>query len=243
MKAMILAAGLGTRLRPLTDDTPKALLKAGPYTLLEFAIKKLKYYGFNEIVINVHHLADQVIEYISANQGYGCKISISDERNELLDTGGGIKKAAPFFNDGHPFLVYNADIVSDIDLSRLYNFHIESGNLVTVVVRRRETTRYLLFDEGMQLTEWQNKTKGIRKVIKLTEKPPQPFAFSGIHVLSPAIFPLLPQLERFSIIDAYLEIGKNHRIGGYVDEGPLFADAGKPESLKSAGEIASLIEL
>lgn len=243
MKAMILAAGLGTRLRPLTDHIPKALLNAGPYTLLEFCIRKLKKHGFADIIINVHHFADKVIEYLDQNNGFGCNIAVSDERNELLDTGGGIKKASYFFNDGKPFLVYNADIVSDIDLSRLYEFHLQSGNMVTVVVRRRETTRYLLFDEWMQLTEWQNTARGIRKIIKLTEKPPQPFAFSGIHVIDSTIFPLLPKYNNFSIIDAYLEIGKDHRIGGFVDEGSLFADAGKPDSLIAAGEIAAQIQL
>lgn len=243
MKAMILAAGLGTRLRPLTDNIPKALLNAGPYTLLEFSIRMLKKHGFTDIIVNVHHLADKVIEYLGVNNGFGCNISVSDERNELLDTGGGIKKASYFFDDGKPFLVYNADIVSDLDLSKLYEFHLQSGNMVTIVVRRRETTRYLLFDEWMQLTEWQNTSKGIRKIIKLTEKPPQPFAFSGIHVIDPAIFPFMPSYNNFSIIDAYLEIGKDHRIGGYVDEGSLFADAGKPDSLIAAAEIAAQIQL
>lgn len=243
MKAMILAAGLGTRLRPLTDTLPKALLQAGPYTLLEFAIKKLRNHGFEELIINIHHLGKAVIEYLVENNNFGCRIEISDESEQLLDTGGGIRKAAHFFNDGKPFLVYNADIVCDTDLSRVYNFHLESLNLATLVVRRRETTRYLLFDEYMQLTEWQNTAKGLRKIVRLTESPPKPFAFSGIHVINPEIFPMLPNQDVFSIIDAYLEIGKTHRIGGYLDENPLFADAGKPESLAQAAEIASKITL
>lgn len=243
MKAMILAAGLGTRLKPLTDTRPKALLQAGPYTLLEFAIKKLKLHGFDELIINVHHFADTITDYLKEHQNFGCHIEISDESKQLLDTGGGIRKAAHFFNDGKPFLVYNADIVCNTDLTRLYGFHLESLNLATLVVRRRETTRYLLFDEWMQLTEWQNTAKGLRKIVRLTESPPRPFAFSGIHVINPDIFPLLPDQDVFSIVDAYLEIGKTHRIGGYVDENPLFADAGKPESLAQAAEIASKITL
>jgi len=241
MRAMILAAGLGTRLRPMTDTMPKALLKAGPYTLLEFAIRKLKYHGFTDIIINVHHLSHLIKEYLEANDYFGCNISISDESAKLLDTGGGILKASSFFNDGRPFLVYNADIVCGTDLSSLYNFHLFSGNMATLAVRRRVTSRYLLFDESMQLTEWQNTAKGIKKIVRLTEKPPRPFAFSGIHVINPEIFNLLPKQEVFSIIDAYLEIGKQHRIGGWLDENPLFADAGKPESLEEAGEIAGQI--
>ncbi len=243
MKAMILAAGLGTRLQPLTNIKPKALLQAGPYTLLEFAIRKLKKHGFNQLIINVHHFADMIMEYLSANDNFGCSIVFSDEREKLLDTGGGIRKAAYFFDDGNPFLVYNADIVGDIDLTRLYDFHLFSGNLATLVVRRRESSRYLLFDELLQLTEWQNIEKGLRKIVRFTENPPQPFAFSGIHVISPELLPLLDNREVFSIIEAYLEIGKSHRIGGYIDESDLFADAGKLKSLKEAGDIASKIIL
>lgn len=239
---MILAAGLGTRLRPLTDNTPKALLKAGRYTLLEFAIRKLMKHGFNDIIINLHHLPDSIANYLAEND-FGCNIQFSYELDELLDTGGGIKHASAFFDNGKPFLVYNCDIISDIDLTRLYNFHVESGNLATLVVRRRETSRYLLFDEFMQLTEWQNREKGLRKIVRLTSKPPQPFAFSGIHVINPEIFSLLPNQRVFSIIDAYLEIGKNHRIGAYIDESPLFADAGKPDSLIEAGRISDMIIL
>lgn len=243
MKAMILAAGLGTRLKPLTDSIPKALLQIGQYTLLEFAIRKLKKHGFTQIIINVHHLPDQIIEYLKEHDNFGCFVSISDERDKLLDTGGGIRKAAHFFDDGQPFLVYNADIVGNIDLTELYDFHLQSGNIATLVVRRRETSRYLLFNELMQLTEWQNTEKGLRKIVKLTERPPQPFAFSGIHVINPELLSLLPSKETFSIIDAYLEIGKSHAIGGYVDESELFADAGKPSSLRDAAQIATNIIL
>ncbi len=243
MKAMILAAGLGTRLQPLTNYKPKALLQVGPYTLLEFAIRKLNKHGFNHLIINIHHFADMIRKYLLENDNFGCSITFSDESEKLLDTGGGIRKAAHFFDDGKPFLVYNADIVSDTDLSKLYEFHLSSGNIATLVVRRRESSRYLLFDEFMKLTEWQNTEKGLRKIIRFTKNPPQPFAFSGIHVISPELLPLLDDKEVFSIIDAYLDIGKLYHIGGYVDESDLFADAGKLTSLKEAGEIASKIPL
>lgn len=240
---MILAAGLGTRLKPLTDHKPKVLLRAGEYTLLEFAIKKLQKYGFNDLIINIHHHGNQIIEYLIEHDNFGCNITISDETNQLLNTGGAIRKAAHFLNDQKPFIVYNADIISNIDLFHLYEYHIETGGLATLVVRRRETSRYLLFDELMQLTEWQNREKGLSKIVRITEKPPKPFAFSGIHVISPAIFNLLPNNEAFSIIDAYLEIARVNRIVGYVDESSLFADAGKPDSLAEAGRIAAEIKL
>ncbi len=243
MKAMILAAGLGTRLKPLTDSIPKALIQIGQYTLLEFSIRKLKKHGFTQIIINVHHFPDQIIEYLKKHDNFGCSVSISDERDKLLDTGGGIRKAAHFFDDGYPFLVYNVDIVGTIDLTDLYNFHLQSGNIATLVVRRRKTSRYLLFNDLMQLTEWQNREKGLCKVVKITEKPPKPFAFSGIHIISPELLKLLPDTEVFSIIDAYLEIGKSHTIGGFVDESELFADAGKPSSLVIAGQVATNIIL
>ncbi len=240
---MILAAGLGTRLKPLTDHTPKVLLHAGQYTLLEFAIKKLQKYGFTDLIINIHHCGSMIIEYLKEHDNFGSNITISDETNRLLNTGGAIRKAEHFLNDDEPFIVYNADIISNIDLLRLYEYHFQTGGLATLVVRRRETSRYLLFDELMQLTEWQNREKGLSKIVRITNKPPKAFAFSGIHVISPEIFSLLPHTEAFSIIDAYLEIAKNHRIVGYVDESTLFADAGKPDSLAEAGRIAAEIML
>lgn len=239
MKAMILAAGLGTRLKPLTDQKPKVLLKAGPYTLLEFTIKKLKSSGFTDIIINLHHLASQVIDYLDSHANFGCNITISDETDKLLDTGGALRKAAGFFNDDQPFLIYNADIVGNINLKEVYDFHLNSGNQATLVVRRRDTTRYLLFDETMQLVEWVNTSKGLSKLVRLTQKPPQAFAFSGIHVMNPSLLPLLGNQHVFSIIDSYLELAKNHQIGGYYDRSTLFADAGKHESLIEADRIAA----
>lgn len=243
MKAMILAAGLGTRLRPLTNHTPKALLQVGPYTLLQFAILKLKNSGFTDLIVNIHHHADAVISYLEKNKGFGCNITISDERNQLLDTGGGIKKAAWFFNDGKPFVVYNVDIITDLDIRQLYTHHRESHNLATLVVRRRKTSRYLLFDEFMKLKAWENVTSGEKRMVQLTSEPLNPFAFSGIHVIKPELFKLMEKQERFSIIDTYLRVAAKHPVGGYVDESERWADAGKPESLALAGEIAAKISL
>lgn len=239
MKALILAAGLGTRLKPLTNSTPKALLQVGQFTLLEFAIQKVASHGFTDIVVNVHHFAQQVVDYLTANKNFGYNIMISDESDKLLDTGGAIKKALPLLSGDEPFLVYNADIISNIDLTAFYTYHLNYGGLATLAVRRRETSRYLLFDEYMQLTEWQNKEKGLRKIIRLSQKPPQPLAFSGIHIIDSSIATLLPNWDAFSIIDTYIEIGKNNIIRGFLDESSIFIDAGKPASLKQAAQITT----
>lgn len=241
MKAMILAAGLGTRLKPLTDHCPKALLKAGPYTLLEFAIRKLKAAGFDELIINVHHHAPMIISYLERNRNFGCGISISDESDQLLDTGGGIQQASWFFNDGKPFLVYNADIIGDLDLGTLYARHLEQQGLATLVVRERKTSRYLLFDAEMRLCGWENVNTGEQRMARPSADPLTQLAFSGIHVISPVIFPLIQTKGRFSIIDTYLALAGSNLITGYLDDSPLWADAGKPESLEQAGEIAKLI--
>ncbi len=241
MKAMILAAGLGTRLKPLTDHTPKVLLQAGPYTLLQFAILKLKSVGFSELIINIHHHGQAIIDYLAENRNFGCSITLSDEREALLDTGGGIKKAAWFFSDDQPFIVYNADIVTSLDLAHLYQHHCESPYMATLVVRSRKTSRYLLFDEFMHLKAWENTATGEKRMVQMNSLPLIPYAFSGIHVISPKLFPLMENQERFSIIDTYLRIAAEHTIGGFVDESLLWADAGKPDSLAAAGEIAAQI--
>lgn len=242
MKALILAAGLGTRLKPLTDRLPKALLKAGPYTLLEFAIRKLKSAGFNEMIINVHHFPVLIKSYLEENRNFGCKISFSDESGKLLDTGGGIKKASWFFDDGKAFLVYNVDIIGDLDLGKLYAHHLASGNMATLVLRRRETSRYLLFNKRMQLKAWENRVTGEKRMVQQTHEPLQSFAFSGIHVINPELFGLMQDEDRFSIIDTYLKVAATHPVGGFIDESPLWADAGKPDSLADAGRIAEYIK-
>ncbi len=241
MKAMILAAGLGTRLRPITDQTPKALLQAGPYTLLQFAILKLKNSGFNELIVNVHHHADQVIDYLRKNRNFGCNIVLSDEREQLLDTGGGIKKTAWFFNDHQPFLVYNVDIVTDLDLLQLYRHHVKCQNLATLVVRNRKTSRYLQFDSNLQLCAWENVSTGEKRIARPSTEPLISYAFSGIHVINPSLFSQMEDQDRFSIIDTYLRLAVAHPIGGYLDTSQLWADAGKPESLVEAGKIAAKI--
>ncbi|MDR3609723.1 MAG: sugar phosphate nucleotidyltransferase, partial [Ignavibacteriaceae bacterium] len=157
MKGMILAAGLGTRLRPLTDNTPKALVKIGETSLLEFAIKKLLLYGFGDIIINIHHLPDLIIRFLKEHNNFGANITLSDEREMLLDTGGGLKKASSFLTGKDPFILYNCDIVSDLNLSTFFNYHLKLGALCTLAIRERETSRCFLFDNENNLCGWRNK--------------------------------------------------------------------------------------
>lgn len=236
MKAMILAAGLGTRLKPLTDTLPKALIPVGPYTLLQFVILKLKAAGFNEIIINLHHKGALIRQYLEDNKNFDCKIEYSDESNALLDTGGAIKKAAWFFDDDQPFLVYNCDILSSLDLEKMYRSHLHSGALATLAVRERATNRYLLFDTNMKLCGWENRQTG-EKILHSTGITPTPLAFSGIHIISPEFLKLFPTEEKFSIIKTYLSLAEHYTITGYRDVAEYWIDAGKPESLARAAEV------
>jgi NDP-sugar pyrophosphorylase family protein len=227
---------LGTRLKDETSQKPKALVEVGGKTLLSHAIEKLKKSGITEIVINVHHFADQVIQYVNSND-FGIKIHISDERDLLLDTGGGLKKAAPFFEGTEPILIYNVDILSNIDLSLVNKQHLETGALATLTVRKRETQRYLKFS-NKQLTGWINKKTGETK-ISLPEvfENSEEMAFSGIHIVQPEIFKMMPETERFSIIDLYLELAKTQKIMAFYDDSDLWIDVGKPEELEAARKI------
>ena len=239
MKAMIFAAGLGTRLRPLTDNMPKALVPVAGKPMLQHVIERMKAAGFNEITINIHHFGEQIIDFVQANQQFGITIHISDERGELLDTGGGIKKARPFLDGDEPFLVHNADILTDVDLRKLYQHHLDNNADATLLVSQRNTSRYLLFDNNNRLKGWINKTTG--------EVKPQGFsynsnelselAFGGIHVISPRLFHLLDDAQwhgKFSIIPFYLSICQKARIQGFSTEGYQWFDIGKPDTLALA---------
>src|ERR1035437_9217352 len=190
MKGMILAAGLGTRLKPFTDLHPKALLKINGKSLLQRNIEYLSSYGIKDIIINIHHFPEQIKEEIASNNGFGCNITFSDESTELLDTGGGLKKAEGFFNDNNPFVVINVDVLTDMDLGAMIKQHNASKAIATVAVSSRETSRYLLFDETGRLCGWKNQKTGEQKMSKETTKHEQK-AFSGIHVISPQIFSFL----------------------------------------------------
>ena len=234
MRAFILAAGLGTRLKPLTNSVPKALVKIKDKTLLEIIINKLIKSGFNKIIINVHHFANQVIDFINQNN-FSAEIVISDESDKLLDTGGGLKKAAWFFDDGKPFLVHNVDILSNIDLKKMYNFHLQNNTLAALAIRKRKSTRYLLFTDDNNLCGWMNEKTG-EQIKTENENCCNKFAFSGIHVIDPKIFSLMPEGDVFSIIKLYLSLISKHKLRGYVDNESFLIDCGKTENLKIAEE-------
>ena len=236
MKAMVLAAGLGTRLRPLTNDRPKALVEICGRTLLEITLARLRTFGIQQVVINVHHFADRVVEYLKANNNFGMDIEISRE-DVLLDTGGGLKKAAYFLRDGDKaFLLHNVDVISDIDLQRMVEFHWKRGGLATLAVQERKTSRYLLFDQESRLCgrrlERENKTEMIRSVPN-----PQAFAFCGIHAISTCFLDMMGKDGVFSIIDPYLRLaGQGESIYAFRADEYYWRDLGKPENIRQAAE-------
>lgn len=244
MKAMIFAAGLGTRLKPLTDHMPKALVPVAGKPMLEHVILKLKAAGFTELVINIHHFGEQIIGFLEANRNFGLTIHISDERDMLLDTGGGIKKARNFFSGDEPFLVHNVDILSDTDLKALYEYHLHSGNDATLLASPRKTIRYLLFDDENLLRGWINKDTLQTKPEGFIYRAGQyrEYAFSGIHVISPSLFRYMDRWQgKFSIMDFYLQTCREARLGGYLTEQLRLIDIGKPEMLAKAEEFIKTI--
>jgi NDP-sugar pyrophosphorylase family protein len=230
-KAMILAAGLGTRLRPLTDTIPKALVKVGGQTLLERAIQHLSDFGVTDIIINVHHFPDSIIQYLDQNEDFGVNITVSDERDDLLDTGGGLKKASWFFDDGHPFIVRNVDVISDLDLHGLMEDHQRTDALATLAIRNRETFRYFLFDHDQQLCGWTNLKTGEKIVSRKSTEDLKMLAFSGIQALSPEIFDLITEEGKFSLTDMYLRLSSNQKIIGFIDTSDVWKDVGKIEAI------------
>ena len=234
---MIFAAGLGTRLKEETQNKPKALVEIGGKPLLQHAIEKLKKEGFSEVVINVHHFADLVMEFLNSND-FGIPVFISDETDKLLDTGGGLKKAAPFLKGDKPVLIYNVDILSDLNLKKPLEEHHQSGALATLVVRDRKTQRYFKFNQEKRLVGWLNKKSGekMRALPENFEKATE-MAFSGIHIVNPEIFKLMPAEDRFSITNFYLELAKSHLIRGFFDASELWMDVGKPQELEKARSV------
>ena len=239
MKAMVLAAGLGTRLRPLTNDRPKALVEVAGRTMLEITLTRLREFGIQDVIINIHHYADMVVESVKAAGNFGMHIEFSREEI-LLDTGGGLKQAAWFLQSDSssgadaPFILHNADIISAIDLQRMLQFHIENKALATLAVQHRKTSRYLLFDEQLQLrsrpTVSDEKTEMVRPAQQTTEA-----AFTGIHIISPRIFPLLTESGVFSIIPAYLRLAaQGEKIMAFYADEYYWRDLGKPESIQQA---------
>ena len=226
-KAMILAAGLGTRLRPITDTIPKALVKVDGHTLLEGAIRHLANYGVKEIIINVYHFADQIIQYLDQNINFGLNITISDEKDQLLDTGGGLKRSSRFFAGREPFFVRNVDIISDLDLTSMMEYHLQSHALATLAVRKRETSRYFLFNPDHRLCGWTNLKTGEKSLSFESSRNLEMMAFSGIQILNPEIFDLITEEGKFSLTTLYLRLAKDHTIMGFIDNGSVWRDVGK----------------
>jgi NDP-sugar pyrophosphorylase family protein len=237
MRAMILAAGLGTRLKPLTDITPKALIKIKNQTLLELQIKKLKAEGFDEIIINVHHFADRIKEYLKKNNFFDCSIEISDESEKLLDTGGGLKQASHFFSDGKPFLVHNVDILSNINLKKLMEVHLSLASIATLAIQDRKSSRKFLFDKDMTLCGWMNGKTSEKIISKNKENELNSFAFSGIQVIDPKIFKYFTDKDVFSLIELYLSVAKRENINGFVHTEVEWVDLGKVENLNKAEQL------
>ena len=240
MKAMILAAGLGTRLRPLTDHSPKALVEVAGRTMLEITLARLRSFEVRDVIINVHHFAEQVIAYLEANHNFGMHIEVSREEI-LLDTGGGLKKAAHFFRSvpgdpEEPFLVHNVDVVSDIDLRRMLQFHAEKRALATLAVQNRTASRYLLFDDQCQLCGRESKNQN---ELLCSSPSLQPLAFTGIHAISPRLLPLLTEQGAFSVITSYLRLAaQGEKILSFRADQYYWRDLGRPESIRQAvGEV------
>jgi NDP-sugar pyrophosphorylase family protein len=240
MRAMVLAAGLGTRLRPLTDERPKALVEIGGRTLLEITLTRLRGFGVREMIINVHHLADQIVEYLKAHDNFGLRIEISREE-VLLDTGGGLKKAQWFFlGDAsrleEPFLLHNVDVISAIDLHAMAEAHKKSGALATLAVQRRDVSRQLLFDEELRLCGRRPGRDAAPEIVRASAKR-EALAFTGIHVISPRLLPMMSEDGVFSIISTYLRLaGQGEKIQGCSADGFYWRDLGKPEQLRAAEE-------
>lgn len=233
MKAMILAAGLGTRLAPFTNHHPKALASVGEMTLLEWNVRYLRRWGIDDVIVNVHHFADQIEDTVAQAGGWGSRVTISDERDAVLETGGGVLKAAPFFEGEEAFVVLNVDVLTNLDLGRIIDAHARHGALATLAVMQRESSRYLLFDNDMQLTGWKNEQTG---AIRGTEGAPA--AFTGIQVMSGRLLKEVGLTGKFSLIDVYLDaVLHGGDIRGYDHTGDKFLDAGRPETLAKAATL------
>jgi NDP-sugar pyrophosphorylase family protein len=235
MKAMVLAAGLGTRLRPLTNDRPKALVEVGGRTLLEITLSRLREFGIREVIVNVHHFGDMVVEYLKKNDNFGMRIEVSREE-ELLDTGGGLKKAAWFFledsaESDEPFILHNVDVISTIDLGRMAQFHTEHQALATLAVQERETSRYLLFDEHMQLCGRRAGRDGVPELVRSCQQA-EALGFSGVHVLSPRLLSMMTEDGAFSIVPTYLRLAaQGENILGFRADEYYWRDLGRPENV------------
>jgi N-acetyl-alpha-D-muramate 1-phosphate uridylyltransferase len=235
LKGMIFAAGLGTRFKPWTDKHPKALAMVNGKPLLQHNIEYLQKQGITDIVVNVHHFADQVEEAIIANNGWGANVSISDERDQVLETGGGLKKATAFLQD-EPFVVINVDVLTDMDLAAMIHQHQQLKPLATLAVSDRTTSRYFLFDHFNDLCGWRNISTGEERFSRTTADAIQK-AFSGVHIIEPRIFSLITESGKFSMVELYLRLSASEIIKAFDHTGSKFIDVGKPASVQEAEEM------
>lgn len=238
MDAMIFAAGLGTRLRPLTDSIPKALVEVGGMPMLERVARRLVEAGATRLIINAHHHAELIERFVADRDGFGVETFISDEREELLETGGGLRHAARYFRKDAPFLLHNADVLSDLDLRAFYEAHCATDALATLAVNDRDTTRYLAFDEAGYLCGYGNSATGLDERSREAQGSVQRLGFCGIHAIAPRIFELITESGPFSIIALYMRLSRQgHRIAPYSIDGHTWIDIGKPEQLERAQQL------
>ncbi|MBS1580146.1 MAG: NTP transferase domain-containing protein [Bacteroidetes bacterium] len=236
MKAMIFAAGLGTRLKPFTDKHPKALAIVNNKTLLQRNIEYLQQFGIKNVIVNVHHFSNQIINILEKNKGWGSNIAISNETDEVLETGGGLKKAAWYFKNENDFVVMNADILTDMHLDEMIKQHQQKKCLATLAVSDRTSSRYFLFNENDELCGWQNINTNEQKIVRKS-KMLIPKAFSGIHVINSSIFSLIQQEGKFSMVDVYLSLATTHSIISFNHSANKFIDVGKPENIIKAESL------
>ncbi len=236
MKAMILAAGKGTRLGNLTQDLPKALVRIHGIPVLELAILKLKTHGFAEIIVNIHHFGAQITEFLDSKNNFNIRMEISDEKDLLLKTGGGLKKASWFF-DNTPFLLYNVDVITDLDLRKFYHFHIQNGGLATLAVRNRDTRRYLLTNADGVVCGWRNVHTGEERISRPGDLISEKVAFSGMSILSPEFLKYFPEKDIFSIMDMYLDLASEQHVVTFKHDDTRWVDIGKPGSIGEAEKL------
>jgi len=235
MKAMILAAGKGTRMLPLTETMPKALIEIQGVPLLRHTILYLKYYGITDIIINVHHHASQIVDFIRKNRSFGLHIEFSDESDHLLDTGGGLYKARYFFSNGEPFVLTSSDVITDLSIDKMLYAHKEQSPLATLAVKHRKSSRDFLFDREYRLCGWHNNVNGESRTIKEVSDPIK-IAFSTIHIINPDLFNLITERGRFSIIDLYLRLAETHNITGFEHNHSAWFECGRYENLPLLNE-------
>jgi NDP-sugar pyrophosphorylase family protein len=233
--ALLFAAGLGTRLKPFTNEHPKALAQVNGKTLLQHNIEYLQGFGINKVVVNVHHFANQIIDIVKENNGWGSEIIISDETSEVLETGGGLIKAIPLFSNAENIVIMNVDILTDLNIEQMFQQHINTNALATLAVTNRTTSRYFVFNNDNELCGWMNtKTNELKGIENFDEAQHTKLAFSGIHIINKKIFSLIKQQGKFSMVDVYLDLMKTNDIIDFNHSKDKFIDVGKPESIAIA---------